>query len=65
MRTREEVARFIEAQFDAFGDGTIRPKNRKWHYGKQEVRDLFDFIYDGAPTTKSDEVFPQIAKAKT
>lgn len=44
MKTREEVARFIESQFDAFGDGTNRHKNKKWHYGKQEARNLLDFI---------------------
>lgn len=51
MKTREEVARFVEQQFEAYGSTYECPldKPHAWHYGKQDVRALLDFIYEGYP----------------
>lgn len=57
MKAREEAARFVEVQFTFRGDGaTKREKGSQHHYGKQEIRDLLDFIYGGTPATKADEL---------
>jgi|TARA_R110000751_G_scaffold238345_1_gene339205 hypothetical protein len=49
MKTREDAARFIEAQF--IEDNCRRNKGDCWHYGWQELRDLMDFIYMAEPLT--------------
>ena len=57
MKSREETARFIEHQFDNFGSYECKlPKERAWHYGKQEVRELMDFIYGGPPKSEKHQV---------
>ena len=58
MKTREETARFVEQQFKVYGSDYKCPleKSRKWHYGKQDVRALLDFIYDGPPDGKEQDV---------
>ena len=44
MKTREQVARFVEYQFSTYqGYDCSLPKGRQWHYGKQEVRELIDY----------------------
>ena len=54
MKTREEIAKFLECQFD----GTIpSPPKPAWHYGKCELRQLMDFIFDGPPKCEAEEVF--------
>jgi len=55
VKTREEIAKFMEGQFD----GTIPDPCQVggWHYGKCELRQLMDFIFDGPPTSKAEEVF--------
>ena len=58
MKTREETARFVEQQFEAYGGPYKCPLNkaRQWHYGKQDVRALLDFIYGGSPTSDDQSV---------
>lgn len=54
MKTREEVARFIEIQFGVSGSYQCKlDKHQKHHYGLQEARELMDFIYNGKPETNS------------
>ena len=57
MKTREEVARFVERQLD--DDEPHQPKGsaqmvkfgtERHHYGAQELRALMDFIYGGEPS---------------
>ncbi len=55
MKTREEIARFIESQMN--GKSQFALKNSHWHYGRVEVRQLMDFIFDGPPTCEKDKVF--------
>ena len=57
MKTRAEVARFLEKLLD---EGL--PSNRKaaWHFGKMELRDLMDFIYEGPPANDEEEVFESL-----
>ncbi len=55
MKTREEIARFIESQMD--GKIQLALKNSHWHYGRVEIRQLMDFIFDGTPTCEKDKVF--------
>ena len=57
MKNREEVARFIEKQFDYNSDYKCeREKGDCSHYGWQELRDLMDFIYECEPKTKKEEL---------
>ena len=57
MKTREEMARFVEHQFDMFGKYECQlPKGGCHHYGKQEVRELMDFIYGGEPQTDEQKI---------
>lgn len=58
MKTREEVAQFVNEQFKGYGSTYHCPfeKDRNWHYGKQDVRALLDFIYGGPPESKEQEV---------
>ena len=52
MKTREEVARFIEHQFNAYSPYVCKlQKMSHYHYGKQDLRDLLDFIYEGFPAS--------------
>ena len=49
-KTREEVANFIEEQFNYESTrSTKREKGNCDHYGKQELRELLDFIYGSKP----------------
>lgn len=57
MKTREEVARFVEAQFDWMSGYECKlNKGGCHHYGKQEVRELMDFIYGSEPQTDEQKV---------
>jgi len=57
MKTREEVARYVERQFDDYGDYECQlEKGGHHHYGRQEVRELMDFIFGGEPQTPSQKV---------
>lgn len=51
VKTREEAARFIETQL-APDWVTSLEKGEQFHYGKQELRELMDFIYGGPPEDK-------------
>lgn len=54
MKTREEIARFMEGQID----WTIpSPPNSGCRYGRCELRQLMDFMFDGPPARKEEEVF--------
>jgi hypothetical protein len=50
-KTREEVARYIERQFDYTSGYQVSVRKEEWHYGKCELRDLLDFIFGGPPTS--------------
>jgi hypothetical protein len=58
MKTRRQVAEFIEFQFS---DEYLTPleKGNQHHYGKQELRALLDYIFDGPPETRNDELLPK------
>lgn len=57
MKTREEVARFVEHQFDSYGGYECKLSEKHcWHYGKQEVRELMDFIFEGAPVSDEQKI---------
>lgn len=57
MKTREEVARFIEQQMKSpCSDEIDRKKHGKHHYGWQELRQLMDFIYGGDPATEAERM---------
>lgn len=47
VKTREEVAAFINSQFSNTYDCPFTKS--KVSYGKQELRALMDFLYDGEP----------------
>jgi hypothetical protein len=52
MRTREEAAIEVERLLDK----GVEIK-KAFHFGKMEVRALFDFIWEGPPQSKAEEVF--------
>ena len=54
-RTRKEAAEFIRKQFEE-NQKTDREKAGKVHYGKQELRQLLDYIYVTAPKTKEEKL---------
>lgn len=58
MKTREEAAAFVDAQLHGFSEAhkTKREKGNQHHYGKQELRDLFDFIWGRLPFCVAEEI---------
>lgn len=48
MKTREEIARFVEKQFNIDYDCPYE-KGSYSHYGRQDVRYLLDFIFEEPP----------------
>lgn len=54
MKTREEVARFIEQQFHYKYQCTL-PKYAIG-YGRQEIRELMDFIYGEEPQSEEQQI---------
>ena len=61
-KLRHEAARFAERMMECDYVST-REKGNKVHFGKQEVRELLDFIYGGPPRGR-DEVFVREYPAK-
>jgi hypothetical protein len=55
MKTREEAANFIHEQLN-YRYKCPRNKGRNFHYGIQELRVLMDYIYEGAPQSKEEEI---------
>lgn len=56
MKTKTDAVALVHQQLscpsgtDPGGTPLVkRPKGRQWHYGKQELRELLDFIYGGPP----------------
>jgi len=54
MKTREEVARFVEKQF-LWSYNCSRSKTAH-HYGRQEARELLDFIYGEEPQNEEQKI---------
>lgn len=51
MKSREEVVKLIKLQLNDLNSERTgaREKGSKAHYGKQELRELLDFIYGSTP----------------
>lgn len=51
MKTRNEVAEFINKQLDCdeISDEAWEAKNHCVHYGRYELIELMDFIFEGKP----------------
>jgi hypothetical protein len=56
-KTRAEVAAFINKQMDAETDPPAGKPN-SWHYGVVDLRQLMDFVFDGIPASKEEEILP-------
>jgi len=54
MKTREEVARFVEKQF--LGKYNCTRRKNAHHYGRQEVRELMDFIWGEEPQNEEQKI---------
>ena len=54
MVTREEAAKKVNEQFSR--EFIAAETNTCWHYGLVELRELFDFIYGGKPTTEAENI---------
>jgi hypothetical protein len=50
---REKVVKFI---VDQLANKKDKPVGGTHHYGKQELRDLLDFIYGGEPLWEGEEL---------
>ncbi len=60
MKTREETVEFIQNR-DSHAEIKRRVKgglvgHAAHHYGKQDLRELMDFIYEGEPTKESEMI---------
>lgn len=55
LKTREEVATFINDQFSHEYINRL-PKGSLRHYGKQDLRVLMDFLYDGEPLSDAQKI---------
>lgn len=53
-KTRAETARFMEMQFNGPVTWPGKPCH---HYGKCELRQLMDFLFDGPPLAEEEAVF--------
>jgi hypothetical protein len=53
MKTRTEVVTFINNQLNRHDDPL--DKGGKFHYGRQELRELLDFLY-GQPQSPEEEL---------
>lgn len=67
MKTRKEVAALVRRQLRESPDTSenycqgktpldARPKGSQLHYGRQELRELLDFIYGGPPENDDERV---------
>lgn len=60
MKSRVEAARLVHAMFDGdYESITGRPsreKGQQSHIGKQEFRELLDYIYEGEPESNSEMI---------
>jgi hypothetical protein len=69
MKSREDAAMFVNRQLEgpntAKHDGVglmyetvlfARSKWIHWRYGKQDLRELLDFIYEGMPKNRSEQI---------
>lgn len=67
MKTRKEVAALVRRQLregpdtsENYRQGKTlldgRPKGSQLHYGRQELRELLDFIYGGPPENDDERV---------
>lgn len=56
MQSRVAVAKIIRDTLD-YKRQCLREKNRRVHYGKQDLRELMDFIYDGKPQSEDEKIF--------
>ena len=55
LKNRSDVVGFINSQFNYNdNDPVYKSKMGQYHYGKQELRALLDYLYDETPTGKSD-----------
>ena len=59
MKTRKEVARFIETQMGPYYKCRFE-KGKAHHYGWQELRELMDFIYESEPLDDEKLLFDSI-----
>ncbi len=56
MKTREEAARFVEDQMKLPQTQDNLNKDGATHYGYQELRSLFDFLYDCEPQSEEEKI---------
>lgn len=56
MRKRKDVVKFITDQLNEPSETTYNRKCRRWHYGKVELRDLLDYIYQREPRNDSEKL---------
>ena len=54
MKTRAEAIVLIMKQLD--NDTPASTNKNYYHYGKQELKELMDFIYEGTPVYKDENI---------
>jgi len=56
MRDRIEVSSFIDKQMKKLTPAMFTRKNNRAHYGKQELKDLLDYVYEEPPTSEGEHL---------
>lgn len=46
----------LEGDLGSIEDNLNKGESNKWHYGKQELRQLLDFVYGSAPRSSKEEL---------
>lgn len=54
-RTREATVAFLKQQLEG-NEELWNKKHRAFHYGKVELRELLDFIYNKEPTSQTEKL---------
>jgi hypothetical protein len=54
MAQREVAVALINKRLDELEED--KPENVLWHYGRVELRELMDLIYEGVPKRASEEI---------
>ena len=54
MKERKEVVKFINKQLDSCSDDAWEAKEHKLHYGRHELKELMDFMYEEEPTCEEE-----------
>ena len=61
MKSRKDVAKFISNQFESDVYEDLEKGNR-FHYGRQELKQLMDYIYNSEPNNEDEKLIFKTVK---